>query len=138
MESTAFTSEFGYMDVSQYVRFRRTLVYIKQKDDEFLSGLTRISRKEKLKELSRFIGYPDYNFFKFLRGRELWLKMEGKIPERYFIGIGVDFDVLNHVLGLDMKEFDYAASLPVYPKRFTFCTPLVCPKELTTLEYEST
>ncbi len=114
----SFSTHNKFTSVEGYVRFRHTLAYIQQKDAACLDGLSAPLRKKKLHEMAAFVGYSQGSFSKFLRRRDWWLGLRGRIPEKYFRFIGVEPAALNFTLQLDKEEFDNALSLPVYPQNF--------------------
>lgn len=114
---SSFLAENKYTAVEDFTPFRHTKSYIKQRLEAYLT-LEGTSRKERLKKLAQTLGYADHSFPKFLKRMEAWQKLEGKVPVKYFEAIGVQSDVLAYVQELDMEEFEYALSLPTYPKNF--------------------
>lgn len=114
----SFLTQNKYTSVEGYIPFRHTISYLQQRFETFCSTDIRKSRKERLKELAQSIGYAENSFPKFLKRIEAWQKLDGKIPVKYFEEIEVQSEVLTYVQELDMEEFEYALSLPVYPKNF--------------------
>jgi hypothetical protein len=104
--------------VEDYIPFRHTKSYLQQRFEAFCSSHQDITKRERLKELAKAIGYAEHSFPKFLKRMEAWQNLKGKIPVKYFEAIGVQSDVLNYVQALDMEEFKFTLSLPIYPKNF--------------------
>ena len=104
--------------VEDYIPFRHTKSYLQQRLDAFNTSPEDKTPKERLKELAKALGYADHSFQKFMVRWEKWQRLEGKVPVKYFEFIGVQPEVLECVQALDLEEFEYALSLPVFPKNF--------------------
>jgi hypothetical protein len=104
--------------VEDYIPFRHTKFYLQQRLDAFNTSPEDKTPKERLKELAQALGYADHSFQKFMVRWEKWQRLEGKVPVKYFEAIGVQPEVLGFVQALDLEEFEYALSLPVYPNNF--------------------
>ncbi len=128
----SFSTHNKYTTVEGYVRFRHTLALIQQKDAACFDVHSTVGHKKKLLEMAAFIGYSQSSYSKFLRRRDGWLRLEGRIPEKYFRFIGIKPAVLDFTLQLDKEEFEYALSLPAYPRNFIirYMPAVYGPKEL--------
>lgn len=115
---SSFLAENKYTAVEDFIPFRHTKLYLQQKFETLFMPIEGETRKGKLKELAYALGYTDHSFPKFKKRIETWQKLEGKIPVKYFEAIGVQPEVLAYVKELDIEEFEYALSLPLYPKNF--------------------
>lgn len=115
---SSFLAENKYTVVEGFIPFRHTQLYLRRKLETFFTSIIGENRKERLKELAHILGYTDHSFPKFLKRIEAWQKLEEKIPVKYFEAIEVQPEVLAYVQELDKEEFEYALSLPTYPKNF--------------------
>jgi hypothetical protein len=88
-----------------YIPYRHCLSYIKQK-----SVSIPYSGKMKEERLRIMTGVGMVNFDKFQRRRLKFDKLEGNIPLDYFHEIGVEVDVLNFCLGLDIDDYEKVLS----------------------------
>lgn len=131
---SSYLNDNKYTSVKDYLHFRHTLQYINQRMHAYWCHEDGKTHKEKLIALAQILGYAEHSIPKLKIRIDLWLNLSGEIPIKFFEAIGVQEEVLAFALALDQEEFEYALTIPVFPKNFvarlmpTVCIPISLPE----------
>ena len=97
---------------ADYIPFRYTHAYIKQKSDNYNGPQNALMEK---------CGYA--NLTKFIKHRKLWDALVKPVPLSYLREIRVDLKTVRFTLDLDREAFEKAVARPLYAENFLIKLP---------------
>jgi hypothetical protein len=97
--------------IEDYERFYHLKTYIKCKSDRYKD--TGRKKNPVIVELVKKSGYSKYQ--KFREHRKDWNNIKRDIPILYLKSIGVDLEVIEDLVKVDLEEFEKVLEIPLFP-----------------------